>query len=55
MKREDFSVSFSLSNISYIKHFVIREKEITEIYLKFSGDSSRRVVILHGLGGIGKT
>jgi hypothetical protein len=26
MKREDFSVSFSLSNISYIEHFVVRER-----------------------------
>jgi NB-ARC domain len=55
MKREDFSVSFSLSNISHIEHFVAREEELTEIHLNLSGDGSRRTVILYGLGGIGKT
>jgi tetratricopeptide (TPR) repeat protein len=55
MKREDFLVSFSLSNISHIEHFVAREEELTEIHLNLSGDGSRRTVILHGLGGIGKT
>ena len=55
MKREDFSVSFSLSNISHIEHFVAREEELTEIHLNLSGDGSRRTVVLHGLGGMGKT
>ncbi|PMD18044.1 HET-domain-containing protein [Hyaloscypha hepaticicola] len=55
MKREDFSVSFSLSNISHIEHFVAREEELTEIHMKLNSDGSRRTVILRGLGGIGKT
>ena len=32
-----------------------REKELAEIYRTLRGDGSRRVVVLHGLGGIGKT
>lgn len=32
-----------------------REKELAEIYRSLRGDGSRRVVVLHGLGGIGKT
>lgn len=32
-----------------------REEELTEMYKTLSGDGSRRTVILHGLGGIGKT
>ena len=55
MKCEDFSVSFSLSNISGIKYFMAREKELAEIHAKLGSDGSRRTVILHGLGGIGKT
>jgi DNA replication protein DnaC len=55
INREDFSVAFSLSNISDIEHFVAREEELTEIHTKLSGDGSRRTVVLHGLGGIGKT
>ncbi len=32
-----------------------REEELTEIHTKLSGDGSRRTVVLHGLGGMGKT
>ena len=55
IKREDFSVALSLSNASDIEHFVAREEELAEIHKKLSGDGSRRTVVLHGLGGIGKT
>jgi hypothetical protein len=55
IQREDFSVAFSLSNISDVEHFVAREEELAEIHTKLSGDGSRRTVVLHGLGGIGKT
>ena len=53
-KREDFLVSFSLSNVSETEQFVERE-ELTEIHRKLRGDGSRHIVVLHGLGGIGKT
>ena len=32
-----------------------REAELVEIHRALSGDGSRRTVVLHGLGGIGKT
>ncbi|KAG4427572.1 hypothetical protein IFR05_016945, partial [Cadophora sp. M221] len=54
-KREDFSVSFSLSNVFDVEHFVGRKTELAEVHKALSGDGSRRVVVLHGLGGIGKT
>jgi hypothetical protein len=54
-KREDFSVAFSLSNVSDVEHFVARKTELVEIHKALSGDGSRRAVVLHGLGGIGKT
>ncbi|KAN0077370.1 hypothetical protein V8E54_005674 [Elaphomyces granulatus] len=54
-KREDFSVAFSLSDIPEIEHFVAREEELAEVHRTLRGDGSRRTVVLHGLGGIGKT
>ncbi|KAH8197363.1 hypothetical protein TruAng_008456 [Truncatella angustata] len=54
-RTNDFSVTFSLSNVPETQHFVARESEIAEIRKALSSDGSRRVVVLHGLGGIGKT
>jgi ATP/maltotriose-dependent transcriptional regulator MalT len=34
---------------------VAREEELAEMHRTLCGDGSRRTVILHGLGGIGKT
>jgi hypothetical protein len=55
IKHEDFSVTFSLSDVSEIDHFVAREEELAEMHMTLSGDGSRRTIVLHGLGGIGKT
>jgi ATP/maltotriose-dependent transcriptional regulator MalT len=55
IKREDFSVAFSLSDVPEIEQFVAREEELTEIQRLLRGDGSRRTVVLHGLGGVGKT
>ena len=54
-KRDKFAVAFSLSNVSDVEHFVARKTELVEIHKALSGDGSRRAVVLHGLGGIGKT
>jgi hypothetical protein len=54
-KREDFSVTFSLSDVSDVEHFVARKTELIKIDKALGGDGSRRAVVLHGLGGIGKT
>ncbi|KAN0070367.1 TPR-like protein [Elaphomyces granulatus] len=54
-KREDFSVAFSLSNMSETDQFVAREEELAEIHRTLRSDGSRHIVVLHGLGGIGKT
>ncbi|KAI3326718.1 kinesin light chain [Xylariaceae sp. AK1471] len=52
---KEFSVPFSLNNIPEIENFVAREQELAEMHTILSSDGSRRVVVLHGLGGIGKT
>ncbi|KFY90041.1 hypothetical protein V498_06214 [Pseudogymnoascus sp. VKM F-4517 (FW-2822)] len=54
-QREDLSVVFSLSGVCDIERFVAREAELSEIHRELSSDGSRRTVIIHGLGGIGKT
>ena len=54
--KENFSVPFSLSAVPEIKEFVGRKQEHLRIKEAFQGNGSqRKVVILHGLGGIGKT
>jgi hypothetical protein len=53
-KCKDFSVAFSLANVSEVEHFVARKTELIEIYKALGSDGSRRTVILYGLGGIGK-
>jgi len=52
---ETFSISFSLADVSETGHFVAREDELAEIHRSLNRDGSRRIVVLHGLGGIGKT
>ncbi|RYP56571.1 hypothetical protein DL771_011750 [Monosporascus sp. 5C6A] len=54
-QHKDFSVTFSLSGVPEIEHFVAREQELAEMRETLNSDGSRRVVVLHGLGGIGKT
>ncbi|OBT85618.1 hypothetical protein VE02_05176 [Pseudogymnoascus sp. 03VT05] len=54
-QREGFSVVFSLSGVRDIERFVAREAELVEIHRELGGDGSRQTVVLHGLGGIGKT
>jgi hypothetical protein len=55
INREDFSVTFSLSNVADIELFVARKEKLADMHKALSGDGSRRTVVLHGLGGIGKT
>jgi NB-ARC domain len=53
---EDFSISFTLSGIPEIEHFVGRKEELNKIRQIFRGDGSHReIIVLWGLGGIGKT
>jgi hypothetical protein len=41
-KREDFSVTFNLSDIPEIEQFVAREEELAEIHRTLRGDGTRR-------------
>lgn len=55
IKREDFSIAFSLADVSEIERFVARQEELAEMHRILNDDGSRRIVVLHDLGGIGKT
>ncbi|KAI1735480.1 hypothetical protein F4680DRAFT_306188 [Xylaria scruposa] len=54
-QHEEFSVPFSLHGVPEIAHFVAREQELAEMRDRLQSDGSRRAVVLHGLGGMGKT
>ncbi|KAI1172528.1 kinesin light chain [Nemania sp. FL0916] len=54
-QHEEFSVPFSLYGAPEIEHFVGPEQELAEIHEILKSDGSRRVAVLRGLGGIGKT
>ncbi|MCJ1348933.1 hypothetical protein MMC31_007166, partial [Peltigera leucophlebia] len=54
--KEKFSVPFSLSGVLEVQEFIGRKEELIRIKKAFQGGGSKRkVVLLHGLGGIGKT
>jgi AAA+ ATPase superfamily predicted ATPase len=53
--KETFLVQFSISEVSEIEHFVGREEELAQMREQLPCDDSRKIVVLHGLGGIGKT
>jgi hypothetical protein len=44
-----------LSDVLDVHYFVAREEELAEVHRELKVDGSRRTVVLHGLGGIGKT
>ena len=55
-QKEEFSIPFSLAGVLETDLFVGRTEEISRLRSEFQGDGSqRRVVLLHGMGGIGKT
>ncbi|KAF2739783.1 HET-domain-containing protein [Polyplosphaeria fusca] len=52
---EQYAVGFSLSSFPEAAQFVAREEELSKMHELLHGHSSRAAVVLHGLGGIGKT
>jgi hypothetical protein len=52
---EQYTVQFNLSSFPEAAQFVAREEELSKMHELLHGHSSRAAVILHGLGGMGKT
>ncbi|KAK5637702.1 hypothetical protein RRF57_013417 [Xylaria bambusicola] len=53
--QKEFSVPLSLYGVPEIAHFVSREQELAEMHSRLKGDGRRQVVVIYGLGGMGKT
>jgi predicted alpha/beta-fold hydrolase len=55
--RQGFELFFSLSNVPLVQHFTGREEFLEVLCRELipSNPKQRKVVVLHGLGGIGKT
>jgi hypothetical protein len=52
---EQFAVGLNLVSFPEAAQFVARERELSKMHELLYGHSSRSAVVLHGLGGIGKT
>ena len=53
---DEYSLNFSLVGTTETQNFVARESQLKTIHTTFAdSDGSRKVVVLHGLGGMGKT
>jgi ATP/maltotriose-dependent transcriptional regulator MalT len=52
---DEFAVELSRSTMPESAQFVAREQEVTEMHRLLYSHISRSAVVLHGLGGIGKT
>jgi ATP/maltotriose-dependent transcriptional regulator MalT len=52
---EQFAVGLNLTSFPKATKFVSREKELSKMHELLQDHSSRSCVVLHGLGGIGKT
>lgn len=52
---EQYAVPVDLASIPEATQFVARERELLQMHELLYGHSSRSAVVLHGLGGIGKT
>src|SRR5436189_596248 len=55
MDFEQFAVGLDPSTIPEAAQFVARERELVEMHKLLYGHSTRSTVVLHGLGGMGKT
>jgi len=50
-----FAVGLNLASFPETTQFVAREKELSKMHALFQDHNSRSCVVLHSLGGIGKT
>lgn len=50
-----FTVQSSVLEVSHVDHFIGRSDELAAIHKQLQHDGSRKTVVVHGLGGMGKT
>jgi hypothetical protein len=52
---ESFAIQFSLPEVAHVERFVGRQEQLDAIHKELQHDGSRKTVVVHGLGGMGKT
>jgi hypothetical protein len=52
---EQFTIELNLASFPTAVQLVAREKELSKMHELLQGHRSRSCIVLHGLGGIGKT
>ncbi len=55
LDHDQFAVGLNLASLPEAAQFVARKKELLQMHELLYGHSGRSCVVLHGLGGIGKT
>ncbi|KAF3031307.1 hypothetical protein E8E12_000040, partial [Didymella heteroderae] len=50
-----FAVQFSVPEVSHVERFVGRQEQLDAIHQELQYNGSRKTVVAHGLGGMGKT
>ena len=50
-----FTIQSNVLEVSHVDYFVGRSDELAAIHKELQHDGSRQTVIVHGLGGMGKT
>lgn len=50
-----FSLGFSLSEVNEVNHFVARQEQLVQLQGILTASHDRHTVVIHGLGGMGKT
>jgi len=50
-----FAIKSSVPEVSQVERFVGRDEELDSIHEELQYDGSRKTVVVHGLGGMGKT
>ena len=48
-------MQFSVPEVSHVERFVGRQEQLNAIHQELQHDGSRKTVVVHGLGGMGKT
>lgn len=48
-------MQFSVPEVSHVERFVGRQEQLDAIHQELQHDGSRKTVVVHGLGGMGKT
>lgn len=55
IRRQDFEVTYAVNDVIGVQNFVARQSELQQMRRVLGSEGSRQTVVIHGLGGMGKT